>query len=515
MFLTPTYRELNGGSGVLRNGKLLLSVATVCAVTLLAGPAFAAAPTPGATTIGDPYYPTTGNGGYDAINYDVRLQYEPKTDNLRGTTTVLAKATQDLSEFSFDFLLKTSSVRVSGIPAAFTLKDGKLTVKPVKPLANGQQFSVIVQYEDVPSAVKVNGYSGWKKTDDGALAVQEPDVAPWWFPGNNHPRDKATFDISVEVPDGKSALSNGALLGKSSRLGKTRWNWRSTKPAAPYLISLEIGDFDVVQGTGYKNQPLLNAYSRSLGDSLPSAQASIERTPEVLEHFSGIYGEYPFEAQGGVVSPGLSFALENQTRPVYSKKFFDKGLNQYVVAHELGHQWWGDSVSVDTWRNIWLNEGFASYTEWLWSEHVGEGTAAELAKWYYDSYKADNPLWQEVIGDPGAGNEFGAVYTRGPLAVAALRQEIGDDNFFVLLKEWQRQHRYATGTIEQFQKLAEALSGKDLKSFFDTWLFTKGKPAYEFKSGQPGVRSIAPAAKPKSVDLIQHTHDLLLEGESH
>jgi len=492
--------------------KVTVGVATAAVVALFAGPASAAA-APGAPGIGDSYYPGAGNGGYDTSHYDIRLSYQPGFDGLTGTTTILAKATQDLSRFNLDFLLKVQSIRVNNRVASFTQGGGEVVVDPKATLAKGSDLTIVVQYSDVPSRYAVDGYTAWKTTPDGALAIDEPDIAPWWYPSNNHPTDKATFDVSVAVPDGTSVISNGLFKGTTKQLnGWTRWNWRSLKPQNTYSTYVAIGQFDVRQSTTPSGQPSVTAYARDLGENGDAAKASVERTPEIIEFEETQFGPYPFEAQGGVVSNGLNFALENQTRPVYSSAFFRRGANTYVVAHELAHQWFGDSVSVNRWKDIWLNEGFASYAAWLWSEHIGEGTAQENSDFTYDRYPADSGFWQVLPGDPGAANQFDiAVYDRGALAVHALRTTVGDEAFFQILKTWLAQHRYGDGSINQFIGLAEKISGKPLHDLFETWLFTKGKPAVA--PGASEFRALGVTPEPKSFKKIQETHALLAAAE--
>ncbi|MER6595092.1 M1 family metallopeptidase [Micromonospora purpureochromogenes] len=472
----------------------------------------AAAPAPGSPGLGDSYFPDYGNGGYDVSHYDVRLRYEPATDRLTGTTTILATATQDLSRFNLDFLLDVESVRVNGWSAAHT-REGthELVVTAPRAIVKGQLLTIVVRYSGVPSETLVGGYTGWTRTDDGALAVNEPESAWWWFPANDHPLDKATFDVSVSVPAGVEVISNGVqprppLAEPGNRL---RWGWRSTKPAATYLAFLAIGQYDIVTDSAPNGQPVINAYSATLGERGPAARASIERTAEIVDWASGIFGPYPFEAQGGVAGPidGIGFALETQTRPVYGPGFWRRGANTYVVVHENAHQWFGDSVSVAQWRDIWLNEGFASYAEWLWSEEQGEGTAQELFDFTYAAYPEDSGFWQVRPGDPGADRVFdNAVYDRGAMALHQLRLAVGDEAFFEILPAWTAEHRYGNGTVAQFQALAERISGLDLDELFTTWLFTAGRP--ELATAARATAAAAPA-QPKSWTKIREAHQLL------
>jgi aminopeptidase N len=483
-------------------------IAAALAAVVFASPAAAATGSPGAPGLGDSYYPLDGNGGYDALHYDIRLSYEPATDRLFGTTTILARATQDLSTFNLDFLLKVSSVRVNNAPADFATAGGELTVTPTATLPKGTDATIVVRYDDHPEPYRLYGFAGWAKTPTGALGVNEPQIAPWWYPSNDHPRDKATFDVSIAVPPGVEALSNGVLVKKQQTTPQwVRWNWRSTQPQAPYLTFLAIGQYEVRQATAPNGETFISAYGDDLGDSAGAARASVERTPEIIEAESQWFGPYPFEAEGGVVDTSLGFALENQTRPVFDAGFFTGGTNTSVVAHENAHQWFGDAVSVDDWKEIWLNEGFATYAEYLWSDAQGEGTPAELAQFTYDNIPADDDFWQILPGNPGEPNQFDdAVYDRGAMTLQALRTAVGDDAFFKILKRWVAKKKYSTATTAQFIALAEKISGKQLDDVFTTWLYTKGKPA----AGPNGTATArTTTTKPKSYDEIQRTHQLL------
>ncbi|WP_371501182.1 M1 family metallopeptidase [Kitasatospora sp. NBC_00374] len=498
--------------------RLTVSATAAAAALFLAVPA-SAAPIgqPGAPGIGDRYYPTYGNGGYDVSHYDIRLKYDPATDRLEGTATLLATATQNLSRFDLDFALDVGEVLVNGRPAAFAATgEQELEITPAVPLAKGAPATVVVRYSGTPSKVSRYGFTGWLRTPDGGIAANEPESAWWWFPSNDHPSDKATFDVSVLVPDGTQAISNGVLTSQVSRLGWTRYSYRENKPQATYLATLAVGRFDVVSDTTAGGLPVLTAYSRDLGDNAGAARASVERTGELVDWLSGYFGPYPFSSVGGYV-PNVTtgYALETQSQIFYSPRQFARGANTGVVVHELAHQWYGDSVSLTRWSDIWLNEGFARYAQWLWSEHEGEGTAQELADYTYAAYPADDPFWTVRPGDPGPDRQFDtAVYERGALTVQALRNTVGDEAFFRILKGWPTEHRYGNATIGQFQAYAERVSGKPLGALLDTWLFTPAKPAAPtLPAAAAGVRPAAPAAagelrEPRSWKKLQESNSV-------
>lgn len=461
--------------------KRVIASAAAALGLLLAIPASAADAGPGAPGIGDPYYPTYGNGGYDVSHYDLNLDYQPSTDRLSGTATLTATATQGLTSFDLDFALTVSRVTVDGRPAAFaTSGEQELVITPARPIAKGHRITVAVTYSGIPSTVQRYGFTSWQRTPDGAVAANEPESAWWWYPSNDHPSDKATYDVHVKVPAGEQAISNGLLVSQKTKAGWTSYHWRESKQQATYLTTLAVGHFDITHSRTRTGIPVINAYSTDLSPAAAAnARASVERTAEVVDFLSGYFGPYPFDAAGGYV-PNVTagFALEAQTRVFYSPRFFATKTDSSVVAHELAHQWWGDDVSLDRWSDIWLNEGFASYAEFLWAQHEHTGTPQQLAQDIYDAHPADDPFWTVKPGDPGAQNQFDdAVYDRGAVAIQALRDTIGDHAFLTLLKAWPALHRYGNGTIPEFQRLAERISGQHLDGFFRTWLFIAAKPA--------------------------------------
>ncbi|WP_333773262.1 M1 family metallopeptidase [Streptomyces sp. IBSBF 3136] len=491
--------------------RIIAPGALAAASLLLAIPASAATPSPGAPGIGDPYYPYYGNGGYDVSHYDLRLRYQPRTDELEGTATIQARTTQDLSSFDLDFLLDVSEVRVNGARAAFThSQQHELVVTPKTPLAEGTTATVVVRYSGVPSTKSAYGFTAWHRTPDGAVAADEPESAWWWFPSNDHPSDKATYDVSVAVPDGTQAISNGTLQSTVSKLGWTRYTWRQTKPQATYLATLALGGFDITTGTSEGGVPVINAYSKDLGDNDGAARASVERTGEIVDWLSGYFGPYPFASAGGYVpNTTTGYALETQTRVYYSPKQFANGSNTSVVVHELAHQWYGDDVSLKRWKDIWINEGFARYAQWLWSEHEGEGTTQELADYVYDSHPAGDAFWTVRPGDPGPDGQFDiAVYDRGALAIQALRNKVGDKAFFAILKGWPRDHAYGNASVADFRRYAERVSGQKLTALFDTWLFQPVRPAASAARAAALAKAGTAVAQPRSWKRIAATDDV-------
>lgn len=434
---------------------------------------------PGAAGLGDTYFPGYGNGGYDVAGYDLTLRYEPKTDRLTGQAVITAAATSDLSRFNLDFAeLTVESVEVDTARAAFVRAGNELTITPPAGLPRGAKFTVDIRYSGIPAPVTRPGLGpeGFLHTADGALALGQPLSASGWFPVNDHPRDKATYTIAITVPDGLSVLSNGVPRNTSSQDGWTTWRWAERVPMASYLAVLAIGDYRV-KSSMHNGKPLITAVSNEIPEG--AADRAMARTGEVSDFLATQFGPYPFEAYGGIVHNDrrVTFALETQSRPIYASGFFAPGRDgTWVVVHELAHQWFGDSVSVHEWKDIWLNEGFATYAEWLWSEHLGAGTAEEK---FDEAYRlVSGSVWTTPPGNPGAANLFSrSVYTRGAMTLHALRRTVGDQAFFRIAQTWAAEKRGRDATTAEFIEVAERISGRSLRPLFDAWLFKAAKPA--------------------------------------
>lgn len=672
---------------------------------------------PGASGIGDPYFPLDGNGGYDVQHYDLDIGFDPATHRLDGEATITARATQNLSAFNLDFIgLRLRSLTVNGVKAATTRKGQELTVKPKTGITNGSLFTVAARYDGVAEPLEELGGSGFLYTADGVIVVGEPHVAETWFPVNNHPRDKVSVTISITVPLGVEAISNGILVNHQDTADSSIWVWDAAEPMVPYLLTMAVGQFEVDayeadglaywdaidskfvvqppippidgdqllfsqvadQGPSYKrltrsltvpagggslsfqanrdteggwdylfvetrtaggddwttlpdlnghtdqdvgacpfflfDNPFLTHYLTDISDegdpenpdddffscnpvgttgvwnaisgpgtgweswsvALPpgtievsityasdccvqgrgvgiddvvvstgegstsfeddgdtldgwttpdapegsqpnpntwiptgdippwtplgdSVQASFDHQPEIIDFLADNFGPYPFSAAGGIVDDvEVGFALENQTRPTYSPFFFgDPAGNDFVVVHELAHQWYGDSVAVDTWQHTWLNEGFATYAEWLWSEAEGFDSADVIFDAWMDIPAEEEEWWGFEIGDPGPDGLFNfQVYIRGAQTLHALRREVGDHDFFNILEGWATSHAGGTGTTQEFVDLAESISKEELSSLFEVWL-GPGKPVLDGPgpNRMPALRDMPTAAR--------------------
>lgn len=646
---------------------------------------------PGGAGAGDPYFPTAGNGGYDVRHYRLDLRYQPKRDRLSGSATIEARATQNLSRFNLDLdRLTVQSVEVDGRKATWQHRRGELVVDPAgRGLRRGKTFRATITYHGSPKTLHDNfGASGVFHTDDGLLIAGQPLVASTWFPVNDHPTDKASFSIDITAPKGREAIANGILTGTRTTGGWTTWSWTAKAPMAPYLATVNVGEFDVdkyrqggirywdaidsrllkpvarprtgsqfmisgqahsaykrlkrrisvppegahlsfrvkydiepgydflfvearpvgtKQWTTLKDERGHTRRSSGLGcrdllsdhgflrhyltkkgsgcephgstgqwhatsgksrgyehwtvDLLPYAggtvEISITHVSDFLVQHHGVFvddievstgegstsfeadsdptdgwtvpgpppsspgnesdwingtseetppslgdvartsldkqskmirvlvrmaGPYPFATAGGIVDKEkrMQFALETQTRPVYGDSwFYDQRDGDLVVVHELAHQWYGNSVTLRRWHDIWLHEGFATYAEWLWLEYIGEMPARRSLREAYNSEPARSRFWRLNMVDPGPDALFEApIYVRGAMVLQALRQRVGDETFFRFTRRWAQANAGRNVSTSQLIRLAERVSGEDLDRLFDRWLFAPRKPRW-------------------------------------
>jgi aminopeptidase N len=445
----------------------------------------AAEPEPGAPGVGDSLYPHLGNGGYDAIHYTLYLIVDPPSGNIDGTVTMEALATQDLSSFNLDLIgFEIEWITVNGGNAAFTRDGQELTITPMTPIESGNSFSVEVHYSGVPQpihSVAIDVPTGWVRYEDGegcpcSYSLSEPDGTANYIPVNDHPLDKATYAINVQVPKPYEVATNGVLTTVIDSDDSTLTLSRVNQPMASYLLTINIAQFDLETEEGTHGVPIRNYFDVDVDQA---TRDLFDAQDDMLGYFESVFGEYPFDVYGAVMlNRPTGGALETQTLSIFGTDTIagDSLASEQIIAHELAHQWFGDSVSVADWSDIWLNEGFATYAEGLWIEHT-EGAEA-LETWIRDQYDyvAQNDNLPPP-GEPPADDLFNdGVYTRGALALHALRLHIGDDDFFALLKAWYERYKDGNASTTDFMALANEISGQDLEDFFNEWLYEQEVP---------------------------------------
>ncbi|MFI0963892.1 M1 family metallopeptidase [Streptomyces sp. NPDC021080] len=437
---------------------------------------------PGAAGVGDPYFPKMGNGGYDVTHYGLTLSYDPEDKRLTGKAEITARALQDLSAFHLDLLgLHVSDVTVEGRDAGWSRAGQELTVRPHDDLGKGETFSATVRYSGVPRTITDADGSkeGWLRTADGALGLGEPTGSMAWFPGDHHPFDKASYDIRITVPKGLQAVSNGELTRESTKDGRTTYAWHTAEPMASYVATLAIGRYDITRSTAKNGLPVYVAVDPT---QKRASEKVLGQIPEVVDWEEYNFGPYPFSSTGAIVDrpDDAGYALETQTRPV-----FPGATDTRTLVHELAHQWFGDSVTPKSWRDMWLNEGFATYAEWLWQEDHGGDSAEKI----FDSlYKGEyyepvdsSEVWAFPPADPPSAAQISdpPVYYRGAMVLQKIRQLVGDDTFYDIVQGWAAAHRHANADTADFTAYVEKTApDEDFSGIWKDWLYGKGKPAH-------------------------------------
>ncbi|HEX4721395.1 MAG TPA: M1 family metallopeptidase [Pseudonocardiaceae bacterium] len=419
----------------------------------------------------DSYLPTHGNSGYRVTHYHLTLDYRTVSGRLGGRAQIYAIADEDLAGFSLDFSgLRTNRVLVGGQPPArYTHNGDKLRIRPAAPIPAGRSFDVDVRYTGVPKPIRTKewGELGWDTLDDGALVASQPIGAPSWFPCNDHPSDKASYLISVTTASPYTVVASGELVSRRVGAGSTTWVYHQPAHTPTYLVSVQIGQYELVDldGGPVPQRAAVPARLRT------AVGHDFGRQPDMVAEFGRLFGPYPFGEYTVVVTADeLDVPVEAQGMSIFGANHVDgRRSAERLVAHELAHQWFGNSVTVADWRHIWLNEGFATYAEWLWSERSGGESARVRAKQARTRLAA---LPQDlVLADPGVKRMFDdRVYQRGALTLQALRDTMGDAKFFELLRTWTTLHRHGTVTTRAFTELAQRHTHTPLAPLFDAWL---------------------------------------------
>ena len=416
----------------------------------------------------DPYLPGHGDVSYAVEHYDLKLDYRTATNRLDATATLTIRALQPVTTLRLDLSgLHVDKVRVGGAkPPKYVHKARVLTVQLPATLAVGERTTLQVGYSGKPGPVPgAHGPAGWEELTDGILVASQPYGAPSFYPCNDRADDRATYRIAVTTEAEYTAVATGRTASTTTRAGRTTSVFVEDAPTAPYLVSLVIGRLvdQALPGSGDR-VTLVRPRATVVAGASP-----LLRLPTMLDALEGWFGPYPFHSyRAVVVDEPLEIPLEAMAMASFGTNHLaDTWDNERLVVHELAHQWFGNKVTSALLSDIWLHEGFACYTEWLWSEHRGLGSADERAARHHKAL----PMQKQAttLSNPGMAAMFDDwVYKRGALTLHALRAALGDEPFFTACRTWVADHEVVT--TRAFVDHVARVTGTDQSALLAAWL---------------------------------------------
>ncbi len=409
----------------------------------------------------------------DILHYDLEIDLFPEKKFLKGIasiTGVVKEPGVDRIDLNFYDNLKIKELSLNNKIAEYENKETRLTV-----FTDGEiqdTFILRIEYEGTPKRAGLSAFV-FGEIDGQSLVynLNEPSYASTWFPCNDMPSDKVLLDIKITNDSSQTSVSNGILINKYLDNNRMTYHWKTVYPISTYLICLYSSRYFSFE----------DKYISASGDTMPihyyvlakhvkEAEVDFKATPKMIEVFSKTFGEYPFIKEKYGIAEFLwqMGAMEHQTITGIGSNFVSgKNYFEDVYVHELAHHWWGNAVGPATWKDIWLNEGFATYSEAIYAEAISGKSALQstmLSK-YADDFTG-------TLYDPGKNLFSSKVYDKGAWVLHMLRWELGDSVFFKILREYFEAYKYKSATTLDFISVCEQVSKKDLKKFFDQWVFT-------------------------------------------
>lgn len=438
----------------------------------------------------DSYTGIDFNLGYHIRHYRLELDYKVAPNHLRAVATLSLDNYQELKQLTLDLAshLRVTEVSARGIGAVevsvarFRHANAKLRITFDDPIPVDQEFELTIRYSGNPRPVRSTwGTIGWEELSNGSLVASQPCGAHSWFPCDDTPDEKATYEFLITADSPYTVVANGALDSKSVKGSRTTWRYHTNHPMASYLATVQVGQYKLIELDGSKTP--IHAYVPPA--IIPGFRNDFADQGAMLELYSKLYGPYPFASYTVVVTEDeLEIPLEAQGLSIFGANHAkgDKDWER-LIAHELSHQWFGNSLGLAQWDDIWLNEGFACYSEWLWFEHSTGKTAAQSAREHYDVL-ASKPQ-DLLLAAPGAKDMFDdRVYKRGALTVHALRVLLGDEAFFAMVRSYVAAGRHSVvepiDLLREARRAAEAagVAVDKLDALWDAWLKKTALPEF-------------------------------------
>ena len=431
---------------------------------------------------------------YDVDSYEIDVNVDPQRRLLSGSVTVALESLADgLSVIELDADLGLRILSVVELPTgpfaydtptavAFEHTDDVLRITPSRPLAAGDHVTLQITYGGRASRAGLIGSTGVNWYSSGGTPVIHTFAQPYgarvWWPCQDRPDDKAIVSLRVTVPDDLDVASNGLEIARvDNGDGTATSRWSSRYPVPTYLVVMHISDFTYSEDTytALDGTTTMPVGLWAMPGVAAQAEADLAVCVPQIEVMASRWGEYPFlDEKYGNATVFFGGGMEHQTMTTLAVNYVGDPWMEWLNVHELGHQWWGDWVTMNDWRDIWLNEGFATHTEWLWAEHQGPDVLAD--------YLVDDD-WRGWFSGPVYDNEepfSWTIYAKGSWVVRMLRHVIGDDTFFSAMSAYRAAHAGGTATTDDLQEAMETASGMELDWFFDEWVYGLYRPRYVY-----------------------------------
>jgi aminopeptidase N len=429
-------------------------------------------------------------------HYKLQIALSPLPETITGKVVISAETQAMTSSMVVDAYsnLTIDGVKVNGQERPFRRNSENFVVELISPLPAAELLTLEVAYHGTPSAAGALN-AGMRVNQRGATGMpiistlSEPYGGPSWWPCVDDPNDKATVEIEATVPENFLVAANGTLVKVESDAPLTKtFFYREDYLIAPYLVSIAATNYasfadEYTALDGVTKMPLVfYVYP----EHLAKAQQKFSVTRRAMEIYASLFGEYPFlNEKYGMAEFQWTASMEHQTMTSLSERVVNSDSTGYgTIVHELAHQWWGDLVTMSSWQDIWLNEGFATYSEVLFYERFYNLQAGELMSNSYDDKQVYGRLGGTVTAE-NANNPFddtGAVYTKGAWVLHMLRRLLGEERFFTMLRQYATAHAFGNASTRDFQKACEAAYGAPLDWFFEQWVYTQGRPVYKLAS---------------------------------
>lgn len=425
----------------------------------------------------DSVYPEIGDPGVDALHYDLTLDWDPEADTLTGQEVLIFRAAETAEQFQLDFgePLEITEVTLDGKPVEVDRNGKDLVVAAA--VQQDQRYELAISYEGTPEPVEGPTTRSDLQTvgfhidpDHETWTIQEPRGAFTWYAVNDQPADKAFYDFTLTVPSPWVGIANGEQTSSEDDGETTTTTYHLAEPAASYLTTLAFGDYDKTEDESDTGTPLTYWIPKSDPQWLDGPSTS----PEAIAWIEDYLGPYPFDT-GGILVVDSESGMETQTMITLGDTEYS--TSPATVVHEFVHQWYGDQVTPNDWRDVWMNEGMAMYLQLIWESEQG-GVDIEQTIDDYSSYEAEE---RAVAGPPGDYNPgmFGSsnIYLGPAFMWHELRVMLDDDDrFWEIVRGWPLAQDNTSSDRETLYAYLESETGLELSEFFDDWILGTTTP---------------------------------------